>query len=116
MHEMGIAMQVLEIAKSAIPADMSDVQVERVNLRVGKLAAVVPSSLRFCFEVLTREEPAFSGAALAIEEVPVRAGCQDCGHEWTIAGPAFNCERCKSGSITLISGQELEISSLEVAD
>ena len=44
MHEMGIAMQIIEIATSSIPAGEGDVQVERVNLRVGKLAAIVADS------------------------------------------------------------------------
>ncbi len=115
MHEMGIAMQVAEIVRSSIPPDMTDARVERINLRVGRLAAIVPSSLRFCFEVIAKDTP-FSDAVLNIEEVPVVAKCNDCQHEWTIEGPAFSCTACKSGSIVIMSGRELEIASIEIAD
>ena len=115
MHEMGIALQIVEIAKASIPADMGAARVAQVNLKVGKLAAVVPSSLRFCFEVAAKDTP-LDGAALSIEEVPVAARCNDCGGEWTIEGPAFSCPECKSGSIEMLSGRELDIVSIEVAE
>lgn len=115
MHEMGIAMQLVEIATSAIPKDMENVQVEKVNLRLGKLSSVVPDSLRFCFEIITKDTP-LAGAELDIEEIEVVAKCNDCNWEWTIKGPVFKCEKCKSGNINILSGQELEISSIEIAD
>ena len=50
MHEMGIALQIVEIASAAIPEDRPGVPVEAVNVRLGKLSTVVPDSLRFCFD------------------------------------------------------------------
>ena len=52
MHEMAIAIQIVEIANAAVPADIEDVKVEAVNLRIGRLTAVVPESLRFCFGIV----------------------------------------------------------------
>ena len=115
MHEMGVAMQIIEIATASIPTDMQHVRVARVNLKVGKLAAIVPDSLRFCFEIAAQETP-LAGADLVIEELPVLARCNDCDTVWTITGPDFICQKCKSGSIQLISGRELDIESIEVAD
>ncbi|MBL0714229.1 MAG: hydrogenase maturation nickel metallochaperone HypA [Desulfosarcina sp.] len=115
MHEMGVAMQIVEIARSSIPAEMADARVARVNLKVGKLSAIVPDSLRFCFEVVARETP-LEGAELHIEEIPVRARCNACQHAWTIDQPAFVCPACDSGDITLLSGRELDIESLELAE
>ncbi|MCP4121755.1 MAG: hydrogenase maturation nickel metallochaperone HypA [Bacteroidetes bacterium] len=115
MHEMGIAMQVVDIATASIPPGMEDVPVECVNLKIGKLAAVVPDSLRFCFEIIIKDTR-LEGAKLDIEEVPVKARCKDCNIEWIIDGPAFSCEKCKSGSIEILSGRELEVASIEIAD
>ena len=115
MHEMGIAMQIIEIATASIPADEGAVKVERVNLRVGKLAAVVADSLRFCFEIAAKETP-LDGAELGIEEIPVVAMCKTCNAEWTIEGPAFSCQQCGSAQIEILSGRELNIESIEVAD
>lgn len=115
MHEMGIAMQIIEIATASIPADMEGARVERVNLKVGKLSAVVPDSLRFCFEIAARDTP-LSNAELNIEVVPVVIHCPDCDTRWTIDEPVFTCRNCNSGSIKVISGRELDIDSIEVAD
>ncbi len=115
MHEMGIAMEIIDIAEASIPAGMEAARVESVNLRVGKLSAIVPESLKFCFDVAIKETR-LEGARLNIEQVPVVATCKDCGANWTIDEPAFACEKCGSGSIELISGKELDIVSIEVFD
>lgn len=115
MHEMGIAMQIIEIAQASIPQEMQGVGIERVNLRIGKLSAIVPDSLRFCFEVAAKDT-ALDGAELHVEEVPVVAKCQDCGARFEITGPVFTCQKCQSGSIDIISGRELDIVSLEVRE
>lgn len=115
MHEMGIAMEIIEIAEASIPDGMEAVQVESVNLRVGKLSAIVPESLTFCFEVAIKDTR-LAGATLNIEQIPVVAMCKDCGNRWTIDEPAFTCPKCQSGSIELISGKELDIVSIEILD
>ena len=115
MHEMGIALQIIEIATASIPADMASARIERVNLQVGKLSAVVPSSLRFCFEIAAKDTP-LAGAELNIEELPVVAQCHQCDHQWTIEEAAFTCPECQSGELSLLSGRELDIKSIEVAD
>ena len=114
MHEMGIALQIIEIATDSIPADAGDVRVEKINLKIGKLAAVVPDSLRFCFDVAIKDTP-LDGAKLVIQELPVTARCKDCDTHWTINGPAFTCENCNSGSLEILSGRELDIESIEIA-
>jgi hydrogenase nickel incorporation protein HypA/HybF len=114
MHEMGIAMQILEIATASIPDDMRNARVEKVNLRVGKLAAIVPESLRFCFEIAAKDTP-LSDAVLDIEEIPVVAVCRECHTRWTITEPVFTCKKCKSGAIEIVSGRELDIESIELS-
>ena len=115
MHEMGIALQIIDIATASIPPDLKGRRIERVNLKIGKLAAVVPDSLRFCFNVAIKETP-LEGAELSIEELPVLARCQDCDNQWTIDGPAFSCETCSGGNLEILSGRELDIESIEVVD
>jgi hydrogenase nickel incorporation protein HypA/HybF len=115
MHEMGIALQIIEIATASLPADLGEVRVAAVNLKIGKLAAVVPASLRFCFDVAVKDTP-LAGAKLAIEEVPVVARCKDCNARWTIDEAVFICKTCDSGSLEILSGRELDIESIEVVE
>ncbi len=115
MHEMGIALQIVEITIASLPADLGEARVARVNLKSGKLAAVVPESLRFCFDVAVKDTP-LAGANLAIEEIPVVARCKDCNAQWTIDEPVFICKTCESGSLEILSGRELDIESIEVVE
>ena len=112
---MGIALQIIEIASTSIPRSDVPVQVEKVNLKVGKLAAIVPDSLRFCFEIAAKDS-LLSGAALHIEEVPIQARCKECDAEWKLDEPVFQCQQCSSGKLDIISGRELNIESIEIAD
>nr|MBC8361576.1 hydrogenase maturation nickel metallochaperone HypA [Candidatus Desulfatibia profunda] len=115
MHEMGIAMQIIEIATASLPAGMENVKIERVNLKIGKLSAVVPESLRFCFEIAAQDTP-LGDAKLQIEEVPVIVKCNDCHTQHVINEAVFRCRKCNSGSVDIISGRELDIDSIEIAD
>lgn len=115
MHEMGIALEIIKIATDSIPVNLKNPRVERINLKVGKLAAVVPGSLKFCFEVATKDT-LLEGALLHIEEIPVNARCKSCGYSWTAIKPVFICEKCDSGSVDLLSGLELDIVSIEVEE
>ncbi|BBO83595.1 putative hydrogenase nickel incorporation protein HypA [Desulfosarcina ovata subsp. sediminis] len=115
MHEMGIAMQIAEIATASIPADMQGARVQRVNLKVGKLSAIVADSLRFCFDLVVKETP-LEGAELVIEELPVVVRCKACENQWTVTEPVFVCPVCKSGDIDILSGRELDITSIEIED
>jgi hydrogenase nickel incorporation protein HypA/HybF len=115
MHEMGIALQIIDIATASIPPDTRSARVERVNLKIGKLSAVVPDSLRFCFDIASKDTP-LAGAELAIEETPVVARCKDCDARWSIAEPVFACRACNSGALEILSGRELDIVSIEIAE
>jgi hydrogenase nickel incorporation protein HypA/HybF len=115
MHEMGVAQQMADIALAALPGEVENPRVVRVNLRIGRLAAVVKESLTFCFDIISRGTP-LEGAMLAIEDVPVRLRCRDCGHEWEVDGPEFRCPSCREGAVDLVSGRELEILSLDLED
>lgn len=115
MHEMGIAMQIVEIAVNSIPVNFQGKSVETVNLKVGKLSAIVPDSLQFCYDIVIRET-LLAGSKLNIEEIPVKARCRECHFEWTIDGPEFICKNCQSGAIDIIAGRELDIESIEIAD
>lgn len=115
MHEMGIALQVIEVATASIPPEIKDVKVERISLRIGKLSGVVAENLTFCFEVAARKTP-LEGAEMLIEEIPSIARCRACFYQWEVDGAAFVCPECSSVELDMISGRELEVSSIEIAE
>ena len=108
-------MRIVEIVLSAIPPDIEDARIERVNLKVGRLTAVVPESLRFCFNIASSDTP-LASASLEIEETPIVVECGECGAETTIERPPFACSECGGGKVTIVSGRELDVLSIEMAD
>lgn len=113
MHELSIAIRIVEIVQKAIGDDGGKGRVEKVRLNVGKLSAVVPESLRFCFEVAARGSR-LEGAELVIDEIPAGARCRSCGHEWMTDDFVFSCPACGSGGIEVVSGRELGVESIEI--
>lgn len=115
MHEMGIAEQLVKIALDAIPGDIENPRVEILNLRIGKLASVVEHSLTFCMEIITKDTP-LDGVRLVIEAVPVTIRCLKCNREWQADQPVFNCDVCGDGEVKMLTGREIEITSMELAE
>ena len=116
MHEMALAEGIVGVVEGVLrDRQEENLRVERINLRVGKLNAVVPDALTFCFEVLTKGTE-LEGAFLNISEVPIRATCSKCGKAFTIDEPWFLCPECAARDIEVISGQEVTVESIEVAD
>jgi hydrogenase nickel incorporation protein HypA/HybF len=109
MHELGIAQEIVSIvAESA-----RETRVTRVVLEVGKLAAVLPDAVRFCFD-LCSEGTVLEGASLVIIETPGRARCRACGGEVCLERPFGRCD-CGSTDLDWLSGEELKIKEYEVA-
>ena len=109
MHEMGIALQIVEIAAER----SGGARVRRVIVEIGKLAAVLPDAIRFCFDAAAAGT-AVEGACLEIEETPGRARCRACGAEVTLDRPVGRCA-CGGSDLEWLSGDELRVRAMEVA-
>ncbi|MCK5310839.1 MAG: hydrogenase maturation nickel metallochaperone HypA [Desulfobacteraceae bacterium] len=115
MHEMGIAEKIVEIALESIPEDIENPRIEKMNLRIGKFASVVEDSLRFCFGIIVKDTP-LEDTKLEIENVPVLVHCNKCNFEWEVDDPIFKCPECKGTDLEMLSGREIDIDSIELAD
>ena len=111
MHELSIATAVLGTALKH--ADGRPVEV--VAMRVGRLRQVVPDSLRFYWEIVTRDTIC-EDARLELDEIEARLRCGECGSEWEPLIAAFRCPACTSADVTVVAGEELEIEYLELKE
>lgn len=110
MHELGITQSIV----STCAERAGESRIVRVRLKIGKLTAVVPDAIRFCFDLVAEGTP-LEGAALEIVDVPGKGRCQDCGSELDLEAFVFSCDRCQSARIEVLSGDELEIQEMEAA-
>jgi hydrogenase nickel incorporation protein HypA/HybF len=111
MHEFSIAAAVVDTAVKHAAGR----RVKVVSVRFGRLRQVVPESLELAFGVLSRETVC-EDARLDWEVVEARLRCAPCAHEWVIDAPAFRCPRCGGADVAVLSGQELEVESIEVEE
>ena len=111
MHEMSIAQSIMDIVQQ----EMARHQVTRVSvirLVVGEFTAVVPDSLTFCFEPITKDTP-LEGVKVELEQVPLTGRCKTCGKEFPIVEYRFICPECQSQEVETVAGKELFIKEIE---
>ncbi len=113
MHELSIAENIKKVVEESLEGRTG--KVSCINLEIGKLTAVVPESLQFCFQFVGQGSPV-EGAELKIQEISVKAKCNSCGSGFDIDYPLFVCPRCGSRELKILSGTELFIKSIEIEE
>ena len=111
MHELAIADSLVQIAC----AHAGERRVVKVEVKIGHLRQVVPSSLSFSFQLVAEGTQA-EGAELAIEDVPAAGRCRECGVESVLTAFPLQCSGCGSFDLELLRGEELLVDSLELED
>lgn len=115
MHEAAIAQGVIDEVLRLRDDGVWSGRLVEVRLRIGKLTAVVPEYLAFCFEAMTVDTP-LEGVDLSWEDVPVQGICHACGETSQFDKIGFLCLSCGSPDVEISQGRELLIDSLEVSD
>jgi hydrogenase nickel incorporation protein HypA/HybF len=110
MHELGIALEIMNIVEDQMSKRSLD-RLKEVGVRVGSLSGVDPEALSFSFEAATIDTP-LAGAELVIEQIPVRGACRSCGKEVEVDDFVFMCPHCDSRDIEITQGQELDVAYL----
>jgi hydrogenase nickel incorporation protein HypA/HybF len=75
----------------------------------------MPRALEHAFRALSADG-AMSAARLEIELVRARSRCFECGAVFEFDGPVGACPRCGAFGGEILSGAELRLESIEVAD
>jgi len=110
MHELGITQTIVAI----VAEHAKGAKVQRVSLEIGKLSAIMPDSVRFCFDVCSKGT-VLEEAELEIIEIPGLARCRQCGAEVPLEQPFGICT-CGSVELDVITGQELKIKEMEIEE
>lgn len=110
MHELSLSSAILE----TVERHAAGRRVTKVTMTIGALRQVVPESLEFYFDIVSRDTVC-DGAVLTQEIVPASARCDLCGDEWELDLPIFLCAEC-GGTGRPVSGEEFEVESIEVVE
>ena len=112
MHELSIAMSILDMAEEE--AERRSAHVDAIHVRLGALSGVVKEALLSAYD-LAREETSLETARLIIEDVPVMIYCPRCQaprHVFSVQHLA--CGECETPSSEILQGRELQVFALEL--
>ena len=115
MHELSIAMSLVELACDEAPRHPGR-RVTALYLSVGVLSGVDADALAFSFAIAAADT-AVARATLVIESVGITAHCPRCLKPQTIASPQrMQCPSCGTPTTEILRGRELQLTALELDD
>lgn len=114
MHELSVAISIVQSVTDARDAQADDDPVAAVNVRVGAMSGVIPEALRFAWTPAT-QNTALADSELRIEFVPAAVDCPTCNAVVELPGQRLVCPRCQTRTPRLVRGRELDILSIEFA-
>ena len=112
MHELSIAMSILEMAEEE--CGRRGAEVEAIHVKLGALSGIVKDALLSAYD-LARTETTLPSAQLIIEEVPVMIYCPRCQAPRSVPSiQQIYCVECETPSAEILQGRELQVVALEL--
>lgn len=111
MHELALCEAIAATARDHADGG----RVERVQVRIGYLRQVVPDALTFSWRLLVAGTD-LDGCALDVDHVAATVACRSCGAQTTLGAPILACEACGGVDVSLLSGEEFLVASLDVKE
>ena len=112
MHEMSLAESMLGLIEDCALREGGQ-RIRTVRLEIGKLSAVEPEAMRFCFDAVTRGTLA-EGAVLDIVEQEGSAWCFDCNREVPLGARYDPCPVCGGFRMQVAEGTTMSVKELEI--
>jgi len=112
MHEVAIMTEALRMAEEAARSAGAN-KITKLRLRIGSLSGVVPESIQFAFDVVSKNSLA-ENARLEIDHVQAACWCATCQSEFECVDFFNECPRCHNPSGELRRGRELDIAAVEL--
>lgn len=111
MHELSLSSAIVE----TVERHAAGRKVTSVAMTIGALRQVVPDSLAFYFEIVSRDTVC-EGAELEQTLVPGRLVCRACDHAWELQFADFRCPKCLDGNAEVTAGNEFQVESIMVEE
>ncbi|MGC2197927.1 MAG: hydrogenase maturation nickel metallochaperone HypA [Terriglobales bacterium] len=112
MHELSIAMSIVEMAEEE--AERHGGKVRSVHLKLGALSGVVKAALLSSYEMACQDTP-LAGSRLVVEEIPIVVFCTQCQMRRGLTSAQwFYCPECGTLASEVVQGKELEVVALEI--
>ena len=115
MHELSIALSILDAVEEQAEQH-AGARIVAVHLKLGPLSGVVKEALVSAYG-LAREGTPFAACDLVIEDVPITVFCPRCeGRRLVESMQERRCVECGTFAAKVLSGEELEVSAMEIEE
>jgi len=124
MHDVTAAQRIASTVLQAAREQEAE-RVERVEIALGAMTMIDSEQLEFWLEQIFRGTVA-EGAEVAIEQLPLRVRCTECGYEGSVEVPddpiyhlmafAPDCPECASDELAVLGGDACVVQSIRVPD
>ena len=111
MHEFSIVQNIIDIVSATAKANHV-LNVQSVEVEVGKASGVIREAMEFAWEAAVKDT-LLRGALLKIIERPLSVRCNSCGTTYDPCDTYENCPGCGDINPQIISGQELRVIAIE---
>ena len=112
MHELSIAMSIIELAEEEARKANASI-ITKVEVEIGTMAGVEQEALLFAWDSVIQGTIAET-ASLVINSIQAEAQCFECGKDFPVENFFVECPHCKSFRYQVTKGKELRVSSLMV--
>ncbi|HOF13520.1 MAG TPA: hydrogenase maturation nickel metallochaperone HypA [Spirochaetota bacterium] len=114
MHELSIMSNVLDIVVQHAQQNGA-VKVTKIHLLIGELSDYIPEWMQNYFDFVSKDTIA-ENAQLVVEMVKASLQCGDCGTAFAFNKDdwQFSCPKCHSPNVTIVSGRELTVKTIEI--
>jgi hydrogenase nickel incorporation protein HypA/HybF len=114
MHELSVAMRIVEALDQELAGEGEDLVVSAVAIEVGALTGLVPEALLFSWD-LAAEGSVLQGSKLDIQVVDAAGYCPKCSEQRALTNvQSMRCPVCRTPITQINGGNELEILTVEV--
>ena len=111
MHELSIAMSIVEIAEENAKNANTSV-INEIELDIGSQSGVVLEALEFAMQSAV-QGTMLENADVKINSIPAKAVCVQCQHEFYIEDLFEPCPECGNPFCEITQGKELKVKSLK---
>lgn len=112
MHELPVTQSLLKLAVEHAEAAKAT-RVTDIYIEIGQLSSYVDESIRFYWDIIGKDTIA-EGARLHFNRILMKLECLDCRTCFEPDGASFECPKCKSDHVEVISGDVFQLVGLEV--
>ena len=112
MHELTLAQQLWETAEAEMAKSGAE-QLVQIDVVVGEFSGVESQALLSALEMLLQNSP-WPKAEVKMHSEPLRVRCESCGLEFGPEEMAFQCTGCGGDDVTIVSGRQIRLKSIDV--